>query len=70
MRKFAWETASLDHLSGGRLVVGAGEGQEQFGDLGDEPDQRVRGEMLDDGLAVMAGEPHSGPDVSAFTRWR
>jgi alkanesulfonate monooxygenase SsuD/methylene tetrahydromethanopterin reductase-like flavin-dependent oxidoreductase (luciferase family) len=55
--KFARETASLDHLSGGRLVVGvgAGAGQEQFGDLGDEPDQRVRGEMVDEGLAVVTG---------------
>jgi alkanesulfonate monooxygenase SsuD/methylene tetrahydromethanopterin reductase-like flavin-dependent oxidoreductase (luciferase family) len=55
--KFARETASLDHLSGGRLVVGvgAGGGQEQFGDLGDEPDGRVRGEMLDEGLAVVTG---------------
>lgn len=55
--KFARETASLDHLCGGRLVVGAGVGggQEQFGDLGDEPDQRVRGAMLDEGLAVVSG---------------
>lgn len=55
--KFARETASLDHLSGGRLVVGvgAGGGQEQFGDLGDEPDQRVRAAMLDEGLEVVTG---------------
>jgi alkanesulfonate monooxygenase SsuD/methylene tetrahydromethanopterin reductase-like flavin-dependent oxidoreductase (luciferase family) len=55
--KFARETASLDHLSDGRLVVGigAGGGQEQFGDLGDEPDQLVRAEMLDEGLEVVTG---------------
>src|SRR5512142_3237706 len=55
--KFARETASLDQLSKGRLVVGvgAGGGQEQFGDLGDEPDQHARGEMLDEGLAVVTG---------------
>ncbi len=35
--------------------VGVGGGQEQFGDLGDEPDQRVRGEMLDEGLEVVTG---------------
>ncbi len=55
--KFARETASLDQLSSGRLVVGVGVGggQEQFGDLGDEPDQRTRGEMLDEGLDVVTG---------------
>jgi alkanesulfonate monooxygenase SsuD/methylene tetrahydromethanopterin reductase-like flavin-dependent oxidoreductase (luciferase family) len=63
--KFARETASLDHLSAGRLVVGvgAGGGQEQFDHLGDEPDQRVRGAMLDEGLEVVnglwSGEPFS-----------
>ncbi len=55
--KFARETVSLDHLSGGRLVVGvgAGGGQEQFGDLGDEASQRVRGEMLDEALEIVDG---------------
>ncbi len=55
--KFARESASLDRLSNGRLVVGAGVGggQEQFGDLGDEPDQRKRGAMLDEALAVITG---------------
>jgi alkanesulfonate monooxygenase SsuD/methylene tetrahydromethanopterin reductase-like flavin-dependent oxidoreductase (luciferase family) len=55
--KFARETATLDHLCNGRLVVGVGVGggQEQFGDLGDEPSQRTRGEMLDEGLAVVTG---------------
>lgn len=55
--KFARETASLDRLSNGRLVVGVGVGggQEQFGDLGDEPDQRTRSEMLDEALEVVTG---------------
>jgi alkanesulfonate monooxygenase SsuD/methylene tetrahydromethanopterin reductase-like flavin-dependent oxidoreductase (luciferase family) len=61
--KFARETASLDQLSDGRLVVGVGVGggQEQFGDLGDEPDQRTRGEMLDEGLQVVTGLWHGEP---------
>lgn len=55
--KFARETVSLDHLSNGRLVVGvgAGGGQEQFGNLGEEANQRVRGEMLDEALEVVDG---------------
>ena len=55
--KFARETVSLDHLSGGRLVVGVGVGggQEQFGDLGEEANQRVRGEMLDEALEIVDG---------------
>lgn len=55
--KFARESVSLDQLSNGRLVVGVGvgSGQEQFGDLGDEADQRTRGVMLDEALAVITG---------------
>ena len=55
--KVARETATLDRLSGGRLVygVGTGGGQEQFGDLGDEPDPKRRGDMLDEGLEVLTG---------------
>jgi alkanesulfonate monooxygenase SsuD/methylene tetrahydromethanopterin reductase-like flavin-dependent oxidoreductase (luciferase family) len=55
--KVARETATLDRLSDGRLVygVGSGGGQEQFGDLGDEPDPKRRGDMLDEGLEVLTG---------------
>lgn len=56
--KLARETVSLDRLSGGRLIFGAGLGwgkETEFGAFGEEPDERVRGKMLDEGLAVMSG---------------
>ncbi len=55
--KLARETVSLDRLSGGRLIlaVGIGLGDGEWGDLGEEPDQRVRGAMLDEGLEVLTG---------------
>jgi alkanesulfonate monooxygenase SsuD/methylene tetrahydromethanopterin reductase-like flavin-dependent oxidoreductase (luciferase family) len=55
--KLARETASLDHLSGGRLILGVGIGAMpyEWDYLGEEPDARVRGAMLDEGLEVLAG---------------
>jgi alkanesulfonate monooxygenase SsuD/methylene tetrahydromethanopterin reductase-like flavin-dependent oxidoreductase (luciferase family) len=66
----AREIVSLDRLSGGRMVFGVGLGVTQgpeFNDMGEEPDPRVRGDMLDEGLelvrAAWTGEPvnHQGP---------
>jgi len=55
--KFARETASLDRLSGGRLIVGVGIGlfREEFDHLGEQPDFKIRGAMLDEGLEVLTG---------------
>ncbi len=56
--KVARETASLDRLSGGRLVFGAGlgsAGEREFADFGEDPDPRHRAELLDEGLEVLAG---------------
>lgn len=55
--KVARETASLDRLSGGRLIlgVGIGGGDREWGDLGEETDLRVRGAMLDEALDVVTG---------------
>jgi alkanesulfonate monooxygenase SsuD/methylene tetrahydromethanopterin reductase-like flavin-dependent oxidoreductase (luciferase family) len=50
--------ASLDRLSRGRLVFGAGIGsgrEGEWGALGEETDARVRAEMLDESLAVLEG---------------
>jgi alkanesulfonate monooxygenase SsuD/methylene tetrahydromethanopterin reductase-like flavin-dependent oxidoreductase (luciferase family) len=61
-RRRPWQvaraTASIDRLSGGRLVFGAGIGSGrsvEWEDLGEETDPPTRGAMLDEGLAVLAG---------------
>lgn len=55
--KLARESASLDHLSGGRLILGVGIGAMpyEWDYLGEEADMRVRGAMLDEGLEVLTG---------------
>lgn len=54
----ARQAASLAVLSGERLVLGLGLGDDGVGELsayGDQPDPRVRGRMLDEGLIVLTG---------------
>ncbi len=53
--KLAKETATLDHLSEGRIIFGAGLGTHdvEFLNFGDESDPKIRAEMLDEGLEII-----------------
>ncbi len=53
--KLARETVTLDHLSGGRLILGVGLGvrPQEWEQLGDEGDLPTRGAMLDEHLDVL-----------------
>ncbi len=55
----ARQLVALDHLSGGRVVLGAGLGLDSSGRelsrFGEETHDRRRGEMLDEALALVSG---------------
>lgn len=73
--KLARELATLDALSGGRLVVGAGlgsQGEEEYAWFGEDPDPRVRAQKLDEGLEIVdglwRGEPYEFDGVHLQVR--
>ncbi|MEA2497009.1 MAG: hypothetical protein QOJ29_4920 [Thermoleophilaceae bacterium] len=56
IHKLARETVTLDRLSNGRLIFGAGLGSDnsgEFSKFGEESDARARAQLLDDGLAQL-----------------
>jgi alkanesulfonate monooxygenase SsuD/methylene tetrahydromethanopterin reductase-like flavin-dependent oxidoreductase (luciferase family) len=56
--KLAREVATLDHLSNGRMILGAGLGDANdpgFGGVGEPTAVRTRAELLDESLAIIAG---------------
>jgi alkanesulfonate monooxygenase SsuD/methylene tetrahydromethanopterin reductase-like flavin-dependent oxidoreductase (luciferase family) len=55
--KLASETATLDHLSKGRVIlsVGLGAVDTGFAEFGEVTDRKTRAELLDEGLDVLTG---------------
>jgi alkanesulfonate monooxygenase SsuD/methylene tetrahydromethanopterin reductase-like flavin-dependent oxidoreductase (luciferase family) len=54
--KLARETVTLDHYSAGRLVVGLGIGGDwwrEYSAVGEPPDAKAHGAMLDEGLDIL-----------------
>jgi alkanesulfonate monooxygenase SsuD/methylene tetrahydromethanopterin reductase-like flavin-dependent oxidoreductase (luciferase family) len=69
-QKLARETTTLDHLSGGRLVLGVGLGVNTGRELtrfGEEDDPRLRGDRLDEGVELLC-RLWSGEEVTHHGR--
>jgi alkanesulfonate monooxygenase SsuD/methylene tetrahydromethanopterin reductase-like flavin-dependent oxidoreductase (luciferase family) len=73
--KVAAEAVTVDHMSGGRLVLGVGSGDPHSADigrLGEAAEPRERAALLDESLEVIvalwSGEPvtHHGPHFDLF----
>lgn len=56
--KLARETVTVDRLSGGRVILGVGLGtppEWEYAAFGEDPDDRIRAQKLDEGLAILDG---------------
>lgn len=54
---FAGQSATLDRLSGGRVIVSVGLGATDtgFAEFGEETDRKIRAELLDEALTIVEG---------------
>ena len=71
--RLALQAATLDHLSGGRLVLGAGSGTREeasFAPFGKTLDRSTRAAMLDEALEIMAGLWSGAPFQFAGAHYR
>ena len=70
--KLASETATLDHLSGGRVILSVGLGaiDTGFAAFGEETDRRQRAQLLDEGLAIVTGLWQGQPFSFSGTHYR
>ncbi|MHB8625301.1 MAG: LLM class flavin-dependent oxidoreductase [Aggregatilineales bacterium] len=61
--KLASETATLDNLSNGRVIlsVGLGATDTGFAEFGEVTDRKARAELLDEGLDIITGLWHGQP---------
>jgi alkanesulfonate monooxygenase SsuD/methylene tetrahydromethanopterin reductase-like flavin-dependent oxidoreductase (luciferase family) len=69
----ARQTVTLDHLSHGRVIFGAGLGfppDVEFGSFGEPTDDRERAALLDEGLAMLDGLWSGEPVRSEGGRYR
>jgi alkanesulfonate monooxygenase SsuD/methylene tetrahydromethanopterin reductase-like flavin-dependent oxidoreductase (luciferase family) len=59
----AGETATLDRLSNGRVILAVGLGaiDTGFENFGEETDRKIRAELMDEGLAILKGLWHGQP---------
>lgn len=70
--KLAGETATLDNLSGGRVIlsVGLGATDTGFAEFGEVTDRRTRAELLNEGLDILTGLWRGGPFTYEGTHYK